>query len=132
MSQVVRPIQEADLVEIAKWFESVSWPLPAVAGALPQDGFVAVSGELMTACCFTYPTGTSVAHISWTATNPRAADQVASDGMAAVIKRVQELARAARPEVNCLKCDTKNEAFAQKLKGLGFRVTQVYQCTWVG
>jgi len=129
---IIRRVHEEDVPEISRWFESIAWDLPAVEGALPRDGLLALKDGVPVACAWIYVTGSAVAFVQWTNTNPNVSDADQADGIVKIIKSYQEAAPNLQPPVKSLAIYTKNEKFKEKLKSLGFRATfGFYQCTWV-
>lgn len=130
---IVRRVTEDDVSEISRWFESIAWDLPAVEGALPKDGLLALNDKnVPVACAWIYVTGSSVAFIQWTNTNPDVSDAEQADGIVKIIKSYQDASLKLSPPVRSIAIYTKNEKFKEKLKQLNFRATfGFYQCTWV-
>jgi len=129
----IRKVTDEDVPEIATWFESISWDLPAVDGALPRDGYVAENekGQLV-ACAWLYVTGSAISFVQWTNTNPSVKDEEQSAGIAKIIETFKEVAPNLKPPIKALTIYTKNDKFRSKLKTLGFRSQfGFYQCTWV-
>lgn len=127
----VRQITEEDIPTISKWFTSIEWPLPPIAKILPHDqGFVSHKDDKLLACAWLYTTGTAMGYISWTNTNPDISSDDQRDGLADVIKAIQEASKLAG--IRLLVIHTKNEKFAQSLKKYGFESKCCfYQSTWV-
>jgi len=129
----IRRVEDKDIAEISRWFQSIQWDLPAVERALPKDGYVAENDAgVLIACAWLYVTGSSVSFVQWTNTNPDVKDQEQSDGLSLIIKTIQEMAPKLNPPINSLCIYTKNEKFKEKLKQLDFRSNfGFYQNTWV-
>lgn len=130
---IIRKITEDDFPEIAKWFESIQWDLPAVEGAIPKDGYVAQTEDgRLVACAWIYLTGTGISFVQWTNTNPAVKETEQSEGISRIIKTFQEVAPQLQPPIKAFTIYTKNEKFKDRLKTLGFRSSfGFYQCTWV-
>jgi N-acetylglutamate synthase-like GNAT family acetyltransferase len=130
---IVRRAEEKDLLELTRWFESVSWDLPPVQDVIPtEDGYVAEEDGVLCACAFLYMTGTSCAFLQWTNVNPDVSHEMQSSGIDAIISKLQAVSMSAVPPLRTFVTFTKSEKFAQKLKGLGFRSSYgFHQCTWV-
>lgn len=129
---LVRKVQENDLLELTRWFESVSWDLPPVPNVVPKDGFVAEIDGVIVACAFMYVTGASCSFVQWTNTNPDVSDEIQSAGISAIISKLQEIAPKLNPPIVTIVTYTKSDKFAHRLKNLGFRSTfGFHQCTWV-
>jgi hypothetical protein len=129
----VRKITDDDLPEISKWFAAIQWDLPPVEGVFPKDGFVAVKDDTLVACAWIYLTGSAVAFVQWTNTNPDLDEVTQSDGITAIMKQYQEMSKHLSPQVKTIVTYTKNERFKTKLKSLNFRAQfGFFQCTWVG
>jgi hypothetical protein len=130
---IVRRAEEKDLFELTRWFESVSWDLPPVQNVIPkEDGYVAELNGVLVACAFLYMTGSSCAFLQWTNVNPDLDNEVQSQGIDAIISKLQSVSMSATPPIRTFVTFTKSEKFAQKLKGLGFRSSYgFHQCTWV-
>jgi hypothetical protein len=130
---IIRKIEEQDLPEVSRWFESTSWDLPPVEGAIPPDGFVAVKDGKLVACAWIYVTGSACSFVQWTNTNEEIDEKLQSDGVTAIFKHFQEISSHLTPPIKAIVTYTKSEKFKEKLKGLGFRSSfGFYQCTWVG
>jgi carbamate kinase len=129
----IRKITDDDIPEISRWFKSIQWDLPPVDGVLPKDGFVAEKDGVLVACAWIYLTGSSVAFVQWSNTNPDLDAEVQSAGIAAVMKQYQDMSQHLSPPIKTIVTYTKNERFKAKLKSLDFRSQfGFYQCTWVG
>lgn len=130
---IIRKITDEDVPEISRWFTSIQWDLPPVANAMPKDGFVAESDGVLVACAWIYLTGSAVAFVQWTNSNPDLDEKVQAEGISAIINQYQEMSKHLVPAVKTIVTYTKNERFKTKLKNLGFRSQfNFYQCTWVG
>jgi hypothetical protein len=129
----IRKVDDADIPELAKWFESISWDLPPVEGAIPRDGYVAEIDGKLVACAWLYLTGSACSFVQWTNTNPDVDEKTQSDGINLILKTFQEMAPHIVPAIKTIVTYTRSEKFREKLKGLGFRSQGgFYQCTWVG
>lgn len=129
---LVRAVEETDVKELSRWFESIKWPMPPAEGLLPKDSFLVETDNKLVACAFVYLTGTAFLYISWTNTNPDASEKEQSDGLEKIVRSVQEFAKVSHPKIRVIQTFTKNEKFAQKLKNLDFRLDfGYYQATWM-
>lgn len=128
---IIRAVNESDIPEISTWFESISWDLPPVENSLPKQGFLAEQDGKLLACAWLYTSGTSIAEIGWTCTNPKSDSKLQSDAISAVVEFIQkEICKVSG--IKSLKLYTKNMKFVQKLEGLNFRKKfPFYQMTWV-
>lgn len=132
MQYKLRRITEEDVPEVSRWFESISWDMPPVEGALPRDGFLAFKNNIPVACGFLYLTGTAISFVQWTNTNPNVGDKEQAEGLSFIIETMKDIVAAIEPPVKSIVIMTKSEKFATKLKSLGFRTNfGFYQCSWV-
>lgn len=130
---IIRKVEEQDLPEISRWFESISWDLPPVEGAIPRDGFIAELDNVLIACAWLYVTGSACSFVQWTNTNPDVDEKLQADGISLILKKFQDMAPHLTPPIKTIVTYTRNDKFRDKLKTLGFRHQGgFYQCTWVG
>jgi hypothetical protein len=126
-----RPFEEQDLPEIAGWFADLNWPLPPIADILPPIGCVVEDEEGLLACGWLYTTGTSLAFLSWTATNP-ARDQADRElATEKLILSIQHVVRV-NDKIKSIMVLSRPGAFLNKLKSLNFRTKPGFDlCTWI-
>jgi hypothetical protein len=129
---IVRDITEEDKAEIARWFERRKWPLPAKPNILPKIGAVAVSDKQLIACAWLYQTGTSLAFIEWTGTNPDVGEKIGMMGLTMVINKLKESCEHAKPQKIMALCHhVQNDKLADHYEKLGFKKkTKFSQMLW--
>lgn len=122
-----RTLTDDDMLEVSEWFADRAWTLPPVPAGAKTYGFLVED----LACAHLYLTNTGYAYIDWTATNPKASQEDATEAMAKVLRFAEEACRHIRdPEVGCLVLYTKSEALAQLMKHEGYRAKSGFiQCT---
>ncbi len=126
-----RPFEPADLPQIATWFADIEWPLPPIADMLPKIGAVAEKDGKLLACGWLYTTGTSLAFLSWTATNPDEDIALQGEAMESVIASLQEAVKY-QSEIKMIMVLSKSDAFLTRLKKLNFRAKRGFDlCTWI-
>lgn len=129
----IRPIVEADLIEISEWVKSARWPMPIVEDGIPQ-GIVStnVDGDLF-ACAFAYSTGTSVLFVDWILANPQLTDEAQEMAMRDVMRGVTKMAGQITPQVRMIRVVSRLHNIRQVLEPLGFLVKHDYSVsTWIG
>lgn len=129
---IVRDIKPEDMPEIFSWFEKKRWPYPPVERVAPEWGFVAEKDGRKLACAFAYLTGTSIAFIDWTATNPEVDESVTVKALVDVIEKMKEIFQAISPKVSAMCLATPNKRLAERFEKTGFRKQEgFYRCLWV-
>jgi hypothetical protein len=127
-----RPFKEADLPEVIRWFVDIEWPLPAVENLFPNLGFIVEEEGKLLSCGWLYTTQTSLAFLSWTATNPDLDAVKRSEALDVLITSVQTAVQKNSDKIKVVMCVTRSEAFVGKLKKLGFRSKKGQElATWI-
>lgn len=127
-----RPFEEKDLPEISAWFSGLQWPLPPQEDIMPELGIVVEDDKGLLSCGWLYTTGTSLAFLSWTATNPERSFDDQGLAMEKLIESVQGAIKSAGDKIKVVMVLSRSEAFAAKLRKLKFRAKSGFDlCTWV-
>lgn len=127
-----RPFEEQDLAVVADWFSGIEWTIPGVEGVLPKIGIIVEENSVPLACGWLYTTDTTLAILSWTATNPEVADTLQSQALDELVVAVQKAIAMQGGKIKMLMALSKSEAFTGKLKKLGFRSKGGFdQATWI-
>lgn len=127
----VRDIREDDLPEIIRWFDERKWPLPGVPNIGPKIGALAEKNGVIYACVYSYITGTSVAYLEWTATNPDVNQEEAMNAFDEILTHFKKMCELSSPKVRVLVLMTQSKAFADRLKKHGFKVqSEQYKAVW--
>jgi hypothetical protein len=127
----IREIREDDLSEIARWFSSRQWPMPAVHNVGPKIGAIASVGNTAYACIYTYMTGTSVAYLDWSATNPDVPIDQSMEAFDELLKHFKKMCELSEPKVRVLCMVTQSKALSNRLSKHGFNIKEdFYKATW--
>lgn len=127
-----RPFEESDLAEISSWFASIEWPLPPSESILPELGIVVEDEKGLLSCGWLYTTKTSLAFLSWTATNSKRSIDDQGKAMDKLIESIQSIISRSAPEIKTIMVLSKSEAFTGRLKRLNFRAKVGFDlCTWI-
>lgn len=121
---MIREIKQDDYPEIITWFLDRKWPQPPIEGIGPNIGWVdeREDGELLS-CAFTYTTGTSLAIIEWTGTNPELSESQTMPSLISVFDHIKRCCELSDPKIRALIMFTQNDALASRLKEKGFSKT---------
>jgi hypothetical protein len=130
---LVRQIVEKDMPEIYGWMRERKWPYPPIDRIAPEWGFVAEEDGVMYACAFSYVTGSSIAFIDWTATNPNLEESKTVKALVEVVNKLKDIFQNITPPVKAMALFTQNERLAERFEKSGFRKQEKYfRCLWVG
>jgi hypothetical protein len=129
---MIRAAEEKDIADIIGWYATRKWPLPPVANCAPKIGLVKEHDGVLEACAFMYPTGTAMAVIDFTATNPSINESQGARALEDLIVALEIASGQMTPAVNVLCLNTQNERLSKAMAKLGFRVESGFKrCVWV-
>jgi len=124
-------ISDNHIPEIIRWFDDRKWPLPGVPAIGPKIGAVAENNGVIYACVYSYITGTSVAFLEWTATNPDVPQDDAMKAFDDLLFHFKKMCELSNPKVRVLCLVTQSAAFASRLKKHGFKIQEeCYKAVW--
>lgn len=127
----VREIREDDLAEIILWFNDRKWPLPGVPAIGPKIGAVAERDGNIYAVIYSYMTGTSVAFLEWTATNPNVPQDEAMNAFDEVLHHFKKMCELSEPKIRVLCLVTQSAALSNRMKKHGFKIQEeCYKAVW--
>lgn len=131
MSFNIRDIRENDIPEIIRWFDDRKWPLPGVPNIGPRIGVIAERDGVGFACAYAYLTGTAVAYIEWTSTNPDVSQEEGMRAFDEIMSHFKKMSELSNPKVRVLVLMTQSEALANRMKKHGFKVQEEqFKAVW--
>lgn len=129
---IIREIKPEDVAEVFTWMADRKWPQPAVADIAPKFGIVAEREGKLLACLYSYLTGSSIAFIEWTATNPSVDSNDSANALMLLFEHMKKMCDVSDPKVRALCLYTQNDKFADQLASSGFKKTQkFYRLMWI-
>lgn len=118
---IVRQVQETDLIELSRWFETRKWPYPAIANAGPSIGMLALNGETPLACVWVNVSDSSLAQVDWTGTNPDVPTDESGEALMTLLEHLKAWATQDDSGVNALVLYTRNAKLSHFMKHRGFK-----------
>lgn len=128
----IRPITDEDIVDIARWFDQIKWPMPPADGIGARIGVIAEKNGVKYASLYSYLTGTSAAFLEWVGLNPDVPIDQSREALSEIVQHFMKMCELSEPKVRVLTLTTKSETIAAVFKSNGFRIeSQYHKVSWM-